>query len=162
MKSTKKKHIQDYHMVTISSFREVVQYMYYRFSEFYKRTEGENSPYRLSGFILLCVLLMFNVFSIIYLLEITPFRVDFGFDIPSILFKELRWLGKIVIGGSIAIISSIVLFRLLGKESYSEIYKKFYKEVPKQHRKRKWFIILYIILSILFFILSIYIMEINR
>ena len=162
MKSIKKNNSQDYHIVKIKNFREVVQYIYYRFSEFYKRTEGTHTSYKFSGFTLLVALLIINISSVVYLLEITPFRVDFGFEIPSILFTELRWLGKIIIGGCVAIILSIILFSLLGKESYLEIYEKFQKETLKQRKKRKWFIIGYIIFSVLFFISSVLIMEIHR
>ena len=162
MKSIKKNNSQDFHIVKIKNFREVVQYMYYRFVEYYKRKEGWNSPYKFSGFTLLAILLMFNVGSIVFLLETTPFRIDLGLEIPPVLFNELRWLGKIVIGGTIAIISSVVIYSIMGKISYEEIYNKFQKETPKQRKKRKWFIIGYIIFSVLFFISSVLIMEIHR
>ena len=153
MKSIKKNNSQDYHIVKIKNFREVVQYMYYRFSEYYKKREGWESSYKFSGFILLGSLFIFNFFSIsilfeeTYIIRYTDHLLDSLYN-----FSENNLLRKLIFGGGIAIISSIILYLLLGKISYEEIYDKFQKETPQQRRKRKWFIIAYMILTAITFL----------
>ena len=153
MKSIKKNNSQDYHIVKIKNFREVVQYMYYRFSEYYKKREGWESSYKFSGFILLGSLFIFNFFSIsilfeeTYIIRYTDHLLDSLYN-----FSENNLLRKLIFGGGIAIISSIILYLLLGKISYEEIYDKFQKETPQQRRKRKWFIITYMILTAITFL----------
>lgn len=158
MKSTKKKHIQDYHMVTISSFREVVQYIYYRFSEFYKRTEGTHTSYRFSGFLLLLAILYFNILSTVLFLSNTYI----GKHIVNLLdtlyrITDDKLFQRIVFGGTVGIILSIVLYIMLGRESYLEIYQKFHKETLQQRKKRGWFIAIYMVLTPVIFIIAVFI-----
>ena len=156
MKSTKKKQTEDYHIVTISSFREVVQYMYYRFSEFYKRTEGLNSPYKFSGFTFLCFLLMLNIGSLISFLAETFLGeyIDEILKFPYVFFEHKK-TARIIFGGIGVIIVLGILHLLMGRETYLEIYEKFHKEMPEQRKKRKWFIILYMILTPILFIVAV-------
>ena len=156
MKSTKKKQTEDYHIVTISSFREVVQYMYYRFSEFYKRTEGTHTSYRFSGFLLLLTILYFNILSTVLFLSNT-YIGKYIVNLLDTLYRitDDKLFQRIVFGGTVGIILSIVLYIMLGKESYLEIYEKFHKEMPEQRKKRKWFIILYMILTPILFIVAV-------
>ncbi|GET47102.1 hypothetical protein [Capnocytophaga felis] len=153
MKSIKKNNSQDYHIVKIKNFREVVQYVYYRFVEYYKRKEGWDSPYKFSGFCLFAFLFIFNIFSIITFLYITILE-KYLYRFLELPYKiaDYKFGIKLLYGGGIAIISSIILYLLLGKTSYEEIYNKFQKETPKQRKKRKWFIIAYMILTAIIFL----------
>ncbi|WP_198537147.1 hypothetical protein [Capnocytophaga cynodegmi] len=153
MKSIKKNNSQDYHIVKIKNFREVVQYMYYRFSEYYKRKEGLYSSYKFSGFSLLVIIIYFNFLSIIILFYNTYIGnyIDKFLDFPFTL-SENKLVGRLLYSIGWFAIFSYLTYLLLGKISYEEIYDKFQKETPKQRKKRKWFIIAYMILSAITFL----------
>lgn len=153
MKSIKKNNSQDYHIVKIKNFREVVQYVYYRFVEYYKRKEGLYSSYKFSGFILLTISLMVNIYSIITILYMTCLEeyIHIILSFPFTL-SENELVGKLLYGTIVFTIFSYITYLLLGKISYEEIYDKFQKETPKQRKKRKWFIIAYMILSAIIFL----------
>ncbi|GIM54272.1 hypothetical protein CAPN005_09190 [Capnocytophaga cynodegmi] len=146
----------------IDSIGKVIQYLYYRFSEFYKRTEKTSNSY-IEGLMLICLFFTFHFFTILFFLEATSFG-RYTNSFISFFYKSdnMSNYGKYILAiGSGIILYGFVYF-IVGRKSYQEIYNTYNKESYSQRVKRGRLIVLYIITTFILFAISGYIMEQNR
>ena len=143
------------HTTKIKNLREALKYTYYRFNEFYRRTEGYD--YKYSAILLLSTFLILNFSTFIYLF--LAFIPDNYLFLPTI--KPI-YLNKFIYGGGLIFISLLIAHILVQREPYKKIYQRFSRESHTLRKKRGWFVVGYIALTFVLFFSSALFMDNNH
>lgn len=148
-----KKELKNKEKTKLKSFRDIIQYLYYRFSYFYEKKESPTGA-EINGFFVLGTLFVIKYFTILFFLNVTYLSVyvDKILKVESKLEKYI----KVII--SLIIILGLVYYAI-GKPTYWILRTRFNEEPINQRRKRGWIIVGYIIFTISLFVFSIYVNQ---
>lgn len=148
-----KKELKNKEKTKLKSFRDILQYLYFRFSYFYEKKESPVGA-EVRGFSVLGTLFIFKYFTTLFFLN----RTFLSIYVDKILKVEsnLEKYTKVIL--SLIIILGLVYYAI-GKPTYWELRVRFKEEPINQRNKRGWIIVSYIIFTIILFAFSIYVNQ---